>query len=242
MHLVFNHVTQFQHVGHTYSSLLLERLSRTTIVQSSFAITRQTCFISPCVQVVQRSSIKDRSSKLNAQLLSCTSQYGFKDLTNVHTRRHTQRIQHNVNRSSVSQERHVFLTHYAGNDTLVTVTSGHLVTDTDLTLLGNVNFSHLNDTGRQFVANGNGKFLTFQFSIQFFILLDEVHYQSTDQRVGMFILRPAAQLDGSEVQIAKIGSMETGTLRNNIGSHIILHAFRSQAISQLQKFINQYLT
>ena len=62
----------------------------------------------------------------------------LKHLSDVHTGRHAQRVQHNVQRTSVWQERHIFHRKHAGNDTLVSVTSGHLVTHGDLSLLSDV--------------------------------------------------------------------------------------------------------
>ena len=58
----------------------------------------------------------------------------FKNLTDVHSGRHAQRVQNNVNRSAVGHERHIFDTSDAGNHTLVAVTTGHLVTGLQTTL------------------------------------------------------------------------------------------------------------
>jgi hypothetical protein len=38
---------------------------------------------------------------------------GFEDLTDVHARRHAQRVQHDVDRRAVLEERHVFDRHDA---------------------------------------------------------------------------------------------------------------------------------
>ena len=85
MHLVLNHVAEFQHVGHTHRSLLLECLTRTTVVQSGLAVTGKPCFVGPLVQVVQRGTVEDRSSKLHSQILTGTSQNSLEYLTDVHT-------------------------------------------------------------------------------------------------------------------------------------------------------------
>ena len=63
----------------------------------------------------------------------------LKHLSDVHTGRHTKRVQNDIQRTSVRQIRHIFYRKHTGNDTLVTMTSGHLVTDRDLSLLCNVN-------------------------------------------------------------------------------------------------------
>src|SRR5699024_7954240 len=66
--------------------------------------------------------------------------------------RHAQRVQHDIQRTSVRKERHILNRKHAGNDTLVTVTSGHLISDGDLSLLCNVNSYRLVHTRRQLVA------------------------------------------------------------------------------------------
>ena len=63
----------------------------------------------------------------------------LQDLTDVHTRRHTQRIQYDIQRTAIWQERHIFNRKDTGNHTLVTMTTGHLITHRDLSLLCNVN-------------------------------------------------------------------------------------------------------
>src|ERR1700677_4164454 len=76
----------------------------------------------------------------------------FEDLTDVHTRRHAERVENDLDRSSVGKVRHIFLRKDPGDDTLVTVASGHLVTDRELALHGDVDLDHLDDAGREFVA------------------------------------------------------------------------------------------
>ena len=63
---------------------------------------------------------------------------GLKDLTKVHAAWNTQRVQNNVNRSSVLHKRHVLNRENLGDNTLVAVTSSKLVTLGDLSLLGDV--------------------------------------------------------------------------------------------------------
>jgi ATPase subunit of ABC transporter with duplicated ATPase domains len=50
------------------------------------------------------------------------------NLTNVHPGRHAERVQHDVHRAAVFHVRHVLDRQDARYDTLVTVTTGHLVT------------------------------------------------------------------------------------------------------------------
>ena len=60
-------------------------------------------------------------------------------LSDIHTGRYTQRIQHDIQRPSVWQERHILYRKHTGNDTLISVTSRHFISDRDLSLLCNVN-------------------------------------------------------------------------------------------------------
>ena len=120
------------------------------------------------------------------------------------------------------------------------MTTGHLVTDTNLTFLGNVYLGHLNDTCGQLVTDSDGELLAFQLGIEFLVLLDEVHHQCTNQSVGMFILRPVAQLNSGEVQIAEVGSRESGAFGNNVGTHVILHTFRCIIFCKLQQLVYQH--
>ena len=200
MHLVFNHVTQLQHVSYAHSSCLVKLLTCTTITKISLTVARQSCLVCPLIQIFHGSTVENRSRKFHAQRFSGTSEYSFKNLTNVHTRRHTQRIQHDVNRSTISQERHIFLTNNTGYNTFVTVATSHLITHTNLTFLSNIYFCHLDNTSRKFITNCNSKLLTFQFSIQLFIFLNEIHHQITNHTVNMIVTCPVAQLNRSKVK------------------------------------------
>ena len=73
-------------------------------------------------------------------------------LPNVHTTRHAERVEHDVDGRAVRQERHVFLGHDAGDDSLVSVSTGHLVANRDLPLLCQVHLDQLNHAGRQLVG------------------------------------------------------------------------------------------
>ena len=63
----------------------------------------------------------------------------LKHLSDVHTRRHTQWVQHDIQRTSIRKEWHIFYWKYTGNNTLVSMSSGHLITNGDLSLLSDVN-------------------------------------------------------------------------------------------------------
>ena len=70
----------------------------------------------------------------------------FEQLANVHTRRNAQRIQDDVDRSTVCKIRHVLDWQDARDNTLVTMTTRKLVALLDLTLLSNEHAHELVDT------------------------------------------------------------------------------------------------
>ena len=76
----------------------------------------------------------------------------FQNLTDVHTGRNAQRVQHDVQRRAIRQERHILLRQDAGHDALVAVAARHLIADGDLTLLRDVDAHDLVDAGSQLVA------------------------------------------------------------------------------------------
>ena len=75
--------------------------------------------------------------------VSNPTQVKLEHLAQVHSRRHTQRVEHDVNWSTVSQERHIFFWKNAGNNTLVAVAAGKLIALRNLTVLSDVDANHL---------------------------------------------------------------------------------------------------
>ena len=57
------------------------------------------------------------------------TQMKLKYLTYVHTGRNAERIQYYIKRTTIRKEWHIFNRKHTGNDTLVTMTSGHLISD-----------------------------------------------------------------------------------------------------------------
>ena len=77
------------------------------------------------------------------------AQMRFQNLTDVHTRWHTDRVEDDVDGTAIGQEGHVLDRQDARDDTFVAVTSGHLVARANLALLGDQDAHHLVDTDRQ---------------------------------------------------------------------------------------------
>ena len=73
-------------------------------------------------------------------------------LPDIHTGRYAQRVQYDIQRAAIRKERHILNRKHTGDNTLVSVTAGHLITNGDLSLLGNVNAYRLVHARRQLVA------------------------------------------------------------------------------------------
>ena len=107
--------------------------------------------------VVLTSRVEDGSHDLDAACLGSVAQVDFQHLTDVHTGRNAQGVQHDVQRGAVGQVGHVLLRQNAGNDTLVAVTACHLIANADLALLGDIAADDLAHTGLQLIAVLRGK-------------------------------------------------------------------------------------
>src|SRR6185437_1598557 len=77
---------------------------------------------------------------------------GLKDLADVHSTGDTQRVEHDVDRGAIGEERHVLHGQDLGDNALVAVAAGQLVAVGDLPLLGHVDADQLVDAGRKLVA------------------------------------------------------------------------------------------
>ena len=74
-------------------------------------------------------TVKHWSHRLETKNLGGPSKMGLKNLAHVHAAWYAEWIQQHFHWSSVIHERHIFFRHDAGNNALVSVTSGHFVAD-----------------------------------------------------------------------------------------------------------------
>ncbi len=91
---------------------------------------------------------------------------GFEHLTDVHARRHAERVEHDLHRGSIGQDGHVLFRHDLGDDALVTMASGHLVTNGKLALAGDEDLDLLDDAGIDIVAGFNAVHFDFALVLQ----------------------------------------------------------------------------
>ena len=105
-------------------------------------------------------TVKHRGGNIKAQSPGCKAQMNLQHLSDIHTGRHTQRIQHNIQWTPVGQKRHILHRQHSGNHTLVAMSSCHLVSHGDLTLLSNIDPNRLINSRRQLIPVLPGKHLS----------------------------------------------------------------------------------
>ena len=134
----------------------------------------------------------------------------FQHLSDVHTRRHAERIEHDINRGAVFIVRHVFHRYDHGNDALVTVTARHLVTRLYATLDGHVDLDHLQHAGRQIVTRGNLVTLLFQTLVKILAQLFQLPGSGFQLLVGLFVfqtdLEPLALVQFIDIGLGDLGT------------------------------------
>ena len=117
-------------------------------------------------------TVKNRRGNVKSECFCSQAQMDFQHLSDVHTGRHTQRVQHDIQRTPVRKERHILHRKHTRNHTLVPMTSRHLVAYGNLPLLRNINADSLVHARRQLVAVIPGKYLCVYnnavFSVRYF--------------------------------------------------------------------------
>src|SRR5579884_2465992 len=152
MHLVFDQVGQLEHVGVANRDRLVERLACAPIKELHLARSWKPGALQVLLDVLFGRAIEDRRGDLEAQGGGSPTQVRLHDLTDIHTVRHAKRVEDDIDRGAIRQERHILNRQHAGNDAFVAVASGHLVARANLALLGDAHAHQLVDARRQFVA------------------------------------------------------------------------------------------
>src|SRR5690606_33930243 len=83
-------------------------------------------------------TVEHRGGDLDAEDLRGIAEMRLEHLSHVHAAWHAEGIQDDVHRTSVGHEWQILHGNHAGDDALVSVPTGHFVTDLDLALAGHV--------------------------------------------------------------------------------------------------------
>jgi len=94
-------------------------------------------------------AVEHRGNRPETEPVSRPPQVGFEHLADIHTARHAQRVQDDLDWRAIFEERHILDRHDLRDDTFVAVTPGHLVALGELALLSHADAHHLVDAGGQ---------------------------------------------------------------------------------------------
>ena len=107
MDLVVDQVVEFEHVDVSDGGLLLHFFAGSTVEESDFSVPWQACGFECIVDDFFGCTVENRCDGLEAEHGAGPSQVGFKNLTYVHAARNPKRIEHDLDRCTIWQERHV---------------------------------------------------------------------------------------------------------------------------------------
>ena len=147
MDLIVNQVVQHQEVHNTNGDGVIELETCAAVGQNGLTVFTVAGFFERFADIRFMRAVENRCCNLLAELSVSKAQVHFKNLSDIHTGRNAQGIEHDIQRCTVIQERHIFLRQNAGNNALVTVTARHFIADGNLTFLRDIATDNLVDTG-----------------------------------------------------------------------------------------------
>jgi hypothetical protein len=150
--LVLDKMVELEHVDVADGDVPVERLARSPVAEHDLAVLRKAGEAQLLADLLLGRTVEDGRRGLEASLLERPPEVGLQDLADVHSARHAERVEDDVDRGSVRQVRHVFRGQNPGDDALVAVAAGHLVADADLALLGNRDPDQAVHARHEFVA------------------------------------------------------------------------------------------
>ena len=127
MYLVRHQMTQFKHVSVPNNRFLIERFPGLPGKKACFPVGRKPGFLKVFLDPILLDAVKNRCGDLDPEFLRRPAKVAFEHLPDIHSGRHTQRIEDEVHRRSIREIRHVLLGDDLGDNTLVAVAARHLV-------------------------------------------------------------------------------------------------------------------
>src|ERR1051325_3249112 len=146
VNLIRHEMAELHHIDVANHDLLVELLAGAAIEEIGFAVLGQAGLFEIATNLFLFDAVEDRSGISEAEQFGRPAQVRFQHLADVHTRRHAQRVEDDVHRRSIGEERHVFFGDDFGDDAFIAVTACHLVTHRELALRGDIDFDRLDDT------------------------------------------------------------------------------------------------
>jgi hypothetical protein len=149
--LVGDEVVELEHVDDADDDLLLEGLAGETVVKNRLALGADPALGAlfllldlagleeKLVDLGLLNTVEHGRSGMEVKVAAGETEIGLEELTQVHTRRHAERIKNNVHRLAIRKERHITAWKNARDDTLVSVTTGHLISIRKILLVNKIN-------------------------------------------------------------------------------------------------------
>ena len=173
VNLVRHQVAKFEHVGVAHHDLLIDALACLAVVQVCLAVGRQLGLVEVVSNLVLADTVKDRCRNLDAKLFTSPAKVCLEHLSDVHARRHTQRVQDQIDRSTILQEWHVLLGDDLGHNTLVTMAPGHFISHGQLALGSDEHAYRLDNTGINLIPGCHAAGLLFVLGLKVIEALGE---------------------------------------------------------------------
>ena len=145
--LVLDHVVEFQDVHVADGDVLLERLAGAAVEEFHLAVLIETGGLEFTANFFFGCACECRTDGLIVKRVGGKTEVEFHDLTEVHTGRHAERSEDDVDRATVGGVRHIFLRQDAGDDALVAVAAGEFVANEHRAELRHFHVDLLNDAG-----------------------------------------------------------------------------------------------
>ena len=114
------------------------------------------------------------------------TEVGLQNLSHVHARRNAQRIEHEIDRTTVHHIRKVLLRQNPGDDSLVPVAAGHLVADGEFALDRDIDLDDLDHPRRKLVPLGQAAELLIVHHADHVLLLFDALEEIRQFRLQLF--------------------------------------------------------
>jgi len=230
--LVLYQMGEFHHIDPADGYLFVDQFTGASVVERRLAALGDTGPFHLRPDLVEGRPVENRRGVIASELSRSPAEIGLEDLAEIHTRRHAEGIEDDVDRGAVGHVGHILDRDDLGDDALVAVTAGHLVAHHQLALLGDVDLGELNDARRKFVADGDLELA------QLVLILDRRHpgivtgIDQGDLAIGLFIIgERGAVVDIVEIELAEIGGLEHGLgLDDDLAGGLFTHAVAGLAV------------
>src|SRR5690554_7862414 len=163
--------------------------------------------------------------------------FPYTTLFRSHTRGYTQGVQNNIHGGTISKKRHVFLANNTGYNTLVTMSTGHLIPNGNLPFLGNIHLGQLHNASGQLIANGDVVFLTLFFGFKL-LKLDAVVMNNPGNKVVLVLI--GGPLIGIHIQVIHLLQdllRKLSSLGYYINTQVVLNTLTGFSVYQREQFI-----